>query len=172
MPNFASRYQSGTLYWEREFQSGRNGPSWSPRSTSARSALRGPSYFCGCLLPNVGERFRAVRGSRCGARLRRCTDWRDRDERGCEQAYGLYRELSKHDSGQPFLECSESEMRADAKAERQLAVSPALAIIWYPAQARWRWDRAPLRAVECRRRRLSASPSAACAPGRQAGRRW
>src|SRR5271156_388721 len=45
MPNFASRYQSGTLYWEREFQSGRKGPSWVPRSTSARIALRGPSYF-------------------------------------------------------------------------------------------------------------------------------
>src|ERR1700739_4026778 len=45
MPNFASRYQSGTLYCEREFQSGRKGPSWIPRSTSARIALRGPSYF-------------------------------------------------------------------------------------------------------------------------------
>src|SRR5271156_2907700 len=45
MPNFASRYQSGTLYWEREFQSGRKGPSSMPRSTSARIALRGPSYF-------------------------------------------------------------------------------------------------------------------------------
>src|SRR5271156_3134813 len=45
MPNFASRYQSGTWYCDRESQSARNCPVCTPRSTSASNALRGPSYF-------------------------------------------------------------------------------------------------------------------------------
>src|ERR1700691_1338494 len=45
IPNLASLYQSGTWYCDSEFQSGRNGPWLAPRSTSARIALRGASYF-------------------------------------------------------------------------------------------------------------------------------
>src|SRR5271163_4433139 len=45
IPNFASRYQSVTRYCDSEFQSGLNGPWLAPRSTSARIALRGASYF-------------------------------------------------------------------------------------------------------------------------------
>src|SRR5580704_10846955 len=65
MPNFASRYQSGTLYWEREFQSGRKGPSWIPRSTPARIALRGPSYFAVafCHMPAKASALSAAVGA-------------------------------------------------------------------------------------------------------------
>src|ERR1700722_7036742 len=50
MPNFASRYQSGTWYRDREAQSARNCPFCTPRSTSASNALRGPSYFALALI--------------------------------------------------------------------------------------------------------------------------
>src|ERR1700680_385073 len=45
MPNLASLYHSGTWYFSRDSQSGRNGPWCATRSTSLRIVVRGPSYF-------------------------------------------------------------------------------------------------------------------------------
>src|SRR5580704_3760736 len=45
IPNFASLYHCGTSNFDSESQSGRNGPSWPPRSTSFRIAARWLSYL-------------------------------------------------------------------------------------------------------------------------------
>src|SRR5579864_5577595 len=45
IPNFASLYQSGTLYSRNDCQSARNGPSWTTVLTRFKIAARSESYL-------------------------------------------------------------------------------------------------------------------------------
>src|SRR5664279_1579255 len=60
IPNLASLYQVGTSHWDREPQSGRNGPSCPTLSTSFSMTSRAGSYFATelfhcCAMPSAGR---------------------------------------------------------------------------------------------------------------------